>query len=73
MSGVPCGAGEQHCQLCSDEALPGRVRSVDARGRTATVAFEQREEIVALDLVDAVVGDLVLVHMGFAIARVDAA
>lgn len=73
MSGQPCGAGQAHCQLCSDEAERGRVESVDARSRMATVVFEQHEETVALDLVDALVGDEVLVHMGFAIARVNVA
>lgn len=71
MSGRPCGADQEHCQLCSDEAVPGRVQSVDARNRTATVAFAQHEATVALDLVDAEVGDQVLVHMGFAIQRVE--
>ena len=37
----------------------------------ATVALEQTMATVALDLIDANVGDCVLVHMGFAIERVE--
>ena len=45
---------------------------VDTDGRTATVNFDEGSATVALDLIDANVGDRVLVHMGFAIERVEA-
>lgn len=66
-----CDAGSGTCRLCGDEAVAGRVVSVDADARTASVAFEDGTATVALDLVDAGVGDQLLVHLGFAIARLD--
>ena len=66
------------CSLCGDEATPGRVLSVDAAAGTAAVVLAgapvaSAPATVALDLVEGVrVGDTVLVHQGFAIARVDA-
>lgn len=74
MSGahVPaCDGPGGSCRVCGDEALPGRVVALDARERTATVAFAQGTATVALDLVEAGVGDTVLVHLGFAIGRVE--
>lgn len=61
------------CELCGDVAIAGRVIAVDANTRTATVAYECRTETVALDLVEAGVGDVLLVHVGFAISRLDGA
>lgn len=68
-----CEVRDGTCHLCGDEAVLGRVLDVDARARTATVAFADGAATVALDLVEAGVGDDVLVHLGFAIARVPAA
>ena len=65
-----CDAATGSCHLCGDEAVVGRVVDVDAENRTATVAFSDGPATVALDLVDACVGDDVLVHLGFAIERV---
>ena len=61
------------CAVCGDVAVPGRVVAVDADARTATVELECRTETVAIDLVDANVGDTLLVHLGFAIARLEVA
>jgi len=47
--------------------------AVDATARTATVELQCRTETVAIDLVDANVGDTLLVHLGFAIARLEVA
>ena len=59
------------CALCADAAAPGRVMSADPEAGTAVVSFAGVVATVALDLVDGVrVGDTVLVHQGFAIARV---
>ena len=66
-----CDARTGSCHLCGDEAVAGRVLAVDAATRTATVAFESGTATVALDLVDAAVGDALLVHLGFAIARLE--
>lgn len=68
-----CDARTGSCHLCGDEAVAGRVVAIDGRARTATVAFESGTATVALDLVDARVGDTVLVHLGFAIERLGAA
>lgn len=61
------------CSLCGDEAVPAVVRVVHAADATAEVEMACESRRVALDLLDAVaVGDTVLVHQGFAIARVEA-
>jgi hydrogenase expression/formation protein HypC len=58
-------------------AVPGRVMSIDDEGvttRSGRVAFGAVERRVSLAFVpEAHVGDYVLVHVGFAIARVDEA
>ena len=67
-----CAAVDERCHLCSDDAVVGRITSVDVAVRTATVAFDGGSATVALDLIEANVGDRVLVHMGFAIERLEA-
>ena len=67
-----CDERSGACHLCGDEAVAGRVIAVDAAARTATVAFDSGTANVALDLVDASIGDDLLVHLGFAIARLEA-
>ena len=64
-----CDSRAGHCELCGDDAEVGRVVDVDSNTRMATVAFAAGLATVALDLVDAGVGDDVLVHLGFAIER----
>ncbi len=69
------------CALCGDEALPARVIEVRSALGVATVAMlatgiaasaAASTLDVALDLVDGVgVGDVVLVHQGFVISRMD--
>lgn len=66
-----CDATDGRCHLCSDDAVVGRVIQVDANGRSGTVLFAAGSATVALDLIDARVGDSVLVHMGFAIERLE--
>ena len=61
------------CHLCGDVAAEGRVVAVDADGRTAIVALECGTATVALDFVEASVGDTLLVHLGFAITRLEVA
>jgi hydrogenase maturation factor len=61
-------AGSDHCITCSDEAVPLRVTEVR---RQATAVCEQDVEVMT-DLVAGVeVGDLLLVHAGVALARVE--
>jgi hydrogenase maturation factor len=74
------------CAICGDEALPARVVSIDALARSASVRLLEGGSggavvrdttggavlAAALDLVDGVgVGDVVLVHQGFVIGRVE--
>ena len=65
-----CDAPSGHCHLCGDDAVIGSVLELDLIARTATVALPDGPATVAMDLVDAAVGDRVLVHFGFAIERV---
>lgn len=67
---VPSPAGR--CTLCGDEGLPGVVISLNARERTAVIRLADGPQTVALDLMDGVeTGQTVLVHQGFAIARLE--
>ncbi|MEO7238060.1 MAG: HypC/HybG/HupF family hydrogenase formation chaperone [Gemmatimonadales bacterium] len=68
-----CGSSTgERCTLCGDEGLPGVVVSLNARERTAVVRLADGPQTVALDLVDGVeTGQTVLVHQGFAIARME--
>ena len=62
------------CAVCADEGLECRVLSLYAAAGTARVMLDGIEQSVALDLVDGVgAGDRILVHLGFAIARLEAA
>lgn len=70
---APCSADDVHCALCGDEALEGAVHSVDEKRRVALVIIGAHEREVAIDLLASVApGDRVMVHQGFAIARVPA-
>lgn len=61
-----------HCSVCGDEAVAVRVLAVDRTTDTARVEGPLEADTVALDLVeDVTVGDRLMVHMGFAIARVE--
>lgn len=56
-------------------AIPGKILTVESSGgsRTARVQFGGIVRQAFLDFVpDAVVGDFVMVHVGFAISKVDA-
>jgi hydrogenase expression/formation protein HypC len=56
-------------------AVPGRIQAIEERqgSRLARVEFGGINRMVALDFVpEATVGDYVMVHVGFAISRVDA-
>lgn len=60
------------CSVCGDEAVAVRVVSIDGASDTARVEGPLEIDTVALDLVEDVApGDRIMVHMGFAIARVD--
>lgn len=71
MTSPRCVATEGVCHVCADEAVLARILSVDPVARTAVAAHAGGTDVVALDLVDAGVGDTVLVHLGFAIERVE--
>lgn len=71
MASAQCDARDGQCHLCGDVAVPGRVLEVDESSRTASVMIAGERVSVALDLVEARVGDDVLVHLGFAIERLE--
>ncbi|MDD1621818.1 MAG: HypC/HybG/HupF family hydrogenase formation chaperone [Methylococcaceae bacterium] len=51
-------------------AIPAQVVAIDAGGENATVAIDQIQVEVSLALVeDVVVGDYVLVHVGYALQK----
>ena len=64
-----------HCALCADEAIEAKVLSVDDAAELAHVELLDggARMAIALDLVEDVhVGDVLLVHQGFALSRVAA-
>ena len=67
-----CAPGpDGHCALCADEGVPGQVAAL-LSDNLAVVDMAGGRQEVALDLVDdAPVGAWVLVHLGFAIARLE--
>lgn len=57
------------CSICGDEALPGRVVQLLDDDNMVIVKINGQLVEVAIDLVDEVqLGDVLLIHMGFAIA-----
>jgi hydrogenase expression/formation protein HypC len=55
-------------------SVPGQVVDLDADRQVATIAvLDARREVSVLLVPEVVVGDWVLVHVGFAIARIDEA
>ncbi len=63
-----------HCITCSDEALQVRVLRVDQENGLALVTINDISEEVDITLVESVApGDVLLVHGGAAIARLDEA
>lgn len=63
---TPDRSGEV-CVTCSDQAVPVRVKRL-LDGDMAVVDAGGGDEVVSVALVDAAVGDTVLVHAGEAIA-----
>ncbi len=70
---IECAQHDEPCHLCGDDAVVGQILQVDLINRTASVLLADSTAIVALDFVDATVGDRVLVHMGFAIEKLESA
>ena len=65
---------EGHCITCSDEALQVRVLYVDEENGLAQVTLNGTVEEIDISLVESIApGDIVLVHGGVAITRVDEA
>ncbi len=66
--------GEGCCITCSDEAVQVRVLTVDEENGLARVSLNGIEEEIDITLVEHTApGDILLVHGGVAIARVDEA
>lgn len=52
----------------------GSVLAIDRKRQIATVDIDGRKSEIAVDLLDRVeIGDLILVHLGVALNRIDAA
>ena len=65
---------EGYCITCSDEALEVQVLYVDDEKGLAQVTLNGAEEEIDISLVENIApGDVLLVHGGVAIARVDEA
>ena len=65
---------EGHCITCSDEASQARVLRIDEESGVALVMINDATEEVDMSLVDDVApGDMLLVHGGVAISRLDEA
>jgi hydrogenase maturation factor len=62
--------GHSVCVTCADSATPVRVIEL-LDGGAARVDTGSTVEVVSVDLVDAAVGDVVLVHAGVAIGKLD--
>ena len=63
-----------HCITCSDEALEVRVLCVDEENGLAQVTLDGVSEEIDITLVENIApGDVLLVHGGIAIARIDEA
>ena len=72
-TGEPAHCVGDVCITCSDVAVPVRIMSLHGY-ELATVRTEAgTDEEISVALVDAVVGDVVLVHAKEAIARIDPA
>lgn len=65
---------EGHCITCSDEALQVRVLHVDQENGLALVTIDDSSEEIDITLIESIEpGDIVLVHGGVAITRVNEA
>jgi hydrogenase maturation factor len=71
--GVSCTPdGNGACSLCGDVAVRAKIVSIDQDAGMAIACSGDVELSVALDLIEPpTVGDTILVHQGFAIARVE--
>lgn len=65
--------GTIHCVTCADEGIPMRVASIDRDAGLATCEAEsgQRAEVLTALVDDVRPGDLLLVHAGTALLRLD--
>jgi len=70
--GATCTIDEAHCITCSDEALPAKVLEIDDLLGLAQVEVEGQVTEIDVTLVDDVmVGQMLLVHGGVALERLD--
>jgi hypothetical protein len=60
------------CSVCRDEAVAGTVVALRNDNRSAMVSVDGQVTSVAIDLLATVVlGDRLLIHQGFAIAKLE--
>lgn len=68
---MPTCSPDSYCAICADEGLPGQVLEI-LPDDMVLLAMENGEQEVAIELIDNVkIGDILLVHLGFAIARIE--
>jgi hydrogenase expression/formation protein HypC len=66
-----CTLDQDGCATCGDVAIPVRVVAVNEGGAVCEDRLGQRAEIAVDFVSDVRPGDVLLVHMGVAIARVE--
>lgn len=52
-------------------AIPGKIKSIDKKTHHAKVSFNGIEKDINIEVVNANIGDYVVVHAGFAIQKLD--
>jgi hydrogenase maturation factor len=67
------GCHDDVCLTCSDSAVPVRIVALRADGLASVDTGDGRTEEISVALVEAAVGDVVLVHAKEAIAVVERA
>ncbi|HTK06657.1 MAG TPA: HypC/HybG/HupF family hydrogenase formation chaperone [Ktedonobacteraceae bacterium] len=72
MNDFYCHTDKEHCITCSDEAVSVRVVGVDQQASVAMVEVYDAIEEVDITLIENVKpGDMLLVHAGVAIGRLE--
>jgi hydrogenase maturation factor len=62
----------EHCITCSDEAVTVHVVSIDQERNLARVQIQDQQEEVDITLIEQLTpGDLLLVHSGVAMTRLE--
>jgi hydrogenase assembly chaperone HypC/HupF len=73
MNDFYCHTDKEHCITCSDEAVSVRVVGVDQQDNSVAMVevYDAIEEVDITLVKDVKPGDMLLVHAGVAIGRLD--